>query len=156
MAFFDFAETQYIKTVDTGEEIRVGSFKTAENLELQYMRPTIYITGTTLVTDERIRVNIYSERTYSAILYQSSWSNISEISGLMVKDRWIGWIRVDFNRENINKNITYYPTIELDNYTRDGQNFFIGFAHDFPFPIYDNGASLFYRHPLQAQYFGWV
>lgn len=156
MSFLDFAKTQYIKTVDTGEEIRMGSFKDARNEELKHFRLSIYIQGTALITTEQVRVNIYSENTYTAKMFCSNWSNISDIENLQGDVGWIGWIRIDFNRENINKNLTYYPTIELNNYTRDAQDFYIGFCHDFPFPIYDNLEDLFYKHPLQMQIFGYI
>lgn len=156
MAFLDFADTQYTKTVDTGEEVEVGAFQLAKNLELSAIRPTIYITGTSSITTEKFRMNIYSDVGYTSLLYQSSYANISDIVGLTTKERWMGWVRLDFNRESINKNIKYYPTLEVANYTRNGDTFYVGFNYDFPFPIYDNSEDFFFNHPLQTQIFGYL
>lgn len=152
MAFKDFSDTQYIKTVDTGEEIRMGSFFPPKNMEIAYMRPTIFISGA-MPTTEEIRINIYSDETTTSKLFSSAWSKLSDISGVTAS--WIGWIRCDFNRQPINKFIKYYPTIELQNYTRT-PSYFIGFSYDFPFAIYDNAEPYFYNHSLQFQLFGAV
>lgn len=155
MAFKDFANVQYIKTIDTGEAPRMGTFQVAVNGELQYMRVKPYIKGT-LSGTEKIRLKIYSDSAFSSLLYTSSWSNIYDVldeDGSAVTGDWIGWIRVDFNRENINKNMAYYVVAELTGYTRNADDFYIGLAHDFPFPIYDNGESLFYNHPLAFEIF---
>lgn len=154
MAFTDFADTQYIKSIDTGEEIRVGSFQTIRNEELVYYRPTIYINGTATISNEKMRVNIYSDSAYTSKLYSSEWASLSDISGLTDTGYWIGWVRLDFNNENLNLNKIYYPTIEMSDYTRNGETFWIGACHDFPFPIYDNSENFFYDHPLALQLFG--
>jgi len=153
MSFLDFPKTNYIKTVDTGEVIRMGTFKTVKSIELTHIRVTIYVSGSA-PTNERFRINVCSERTYSSILYQSNWVNVADIPGVTAD--WFGWVRADFDRQNINKNRTYYPSIELDNYSRIPGSFYIGFAWDFPFPIYNNSQPLFYNHPLQMQIFGYV
>lgn len=153
MAFKDFSNIQYIKTIDTGEEIRMGGFKVASNSEIEYMRPTIYINNGT-ITNEEMRVNIYSDYGTTSKIFSSSWTKLSDISG-MTTLYWIGWVRVDFNREPLNKYIWYYPAIELRNYTRVFGGLYIGAAYDFPFPKYDNGQPYFYRHPLQLEIFGY-
>ena len=152
MSFEQFADLQYVKTIDISEEPRMGSFNVVNDLELQYIRVLLFISGST-VGNERIRLKIYGDMGSNNILYTSNWSNINDISGLSTY--WLGYIRVDFNRENINKDTDYYVRAELDNYTRNGDTFFIGLCHDFPFPIYDNGQDLFYEHPLAMQIFGY-
>jgi hypothetical protein len=152
MAFKDFSDTQYIKTVDTGEEIRIGSFFPPKNLELAYMRATIFISGA-VPTNEEMRINVYSDDAYSSKLFSSEWSKLSDIEG--VTSYWIGWLRVTLDRQPLNKFIKYYHTIEFRNYTRT-PTYFLGAAYDFPFPIYDNGETYFYNHSLQFQLFGYV
>lgn len=155
MSFVDFSKVQYIKTTDTSEEIRIGSFKTVNSLELKYIRLTIVIKGLTNILGE-IAIKIFSDPGYTSLLYISDYSDLSDIEIINTSnDQWIGWIRIDFNRENINNKLTYYPTIVTRNYTRTANDYYIGFAYDFPYPIYDNGESKFYRHPLQMQIFGW-
>lgn len=155
MAFADFAETQYVKTVDTGETPRLGAFSTAENGELKYMRVKLYIKGT-LSGSEQIRLKIYGDSSFSSLLYTSSWSSISNVTdenGAAVTGDWIGVIRTDFNNENINQNMTYYLEAEFANYTRNSDSFYIGLLYDFPFPVFDNNEPLFYNHPLAFEIF---
>lgn len=153
MAFKDFSNIQYIKTIDTGEEARMGGFKTAVNTELEHIRPTIYINAGTITTEE-VRINVYSDPGASSKIFSSSWAKLSDIEGLSTS--WIGWIRVDFDRQPLNKYIWYYTTIELRNYTRVVGGYYIGFSYDFPFPKYDNSEIYFYRHPLQLEIFGFT
>ena len=155
MAYQDFADEQYFKTIDTSETPVMGTFQTADNIELQYIQVIIWIQDVTaLGGSEQIRLNIYSEDTYTALLYQSNWRSISDITNLGSQN-WTGLLRIDFNRENINKNLTYYVRAELQNYTRNADDFWIGLSHDFPFPIYDNGESKFFDHPLAMEIHGY-
>jgi hypothetical protein len=151
MAFNEFADTLYCKTFDTDEIVRMGSFQVAESLELQYIRLLIYINGTIAGT-ERIRLRVYSDSGFSNVLYTSDYSSMSSITGLST--RFLGWVRFSFDREHINKNITYYLTAEIDNYTF-AEPFYIGAMYDFPHPIYDNSENLFYDHPIAFQLFGY-
>lgn len=153
MAFLDFSDRQFIKTVDTGEEVQMGFFQTTKNMQLAHIRPTIHINGK-VCTTEKLRMNIYSDMGYTSLLYQSAWADLNQIPTTSLD--WIGWIRLDFNRENINKELRYYPTLELSGYTRVVGVSYIGFCYDFPFPIYDNLLTNFYEHPLQMQIFGYV
>lgn len=155
MAFKDFAETQYIKTIDTGESPRLGSFQVLENGELKHVRVKLFIKGN-FSGNEQIRLKVYSEPTFQSLLYTSNWSNINQVvdeNGNTVTGNWLGWIRIDFNEENINKNMTYYLEAEFANYTRNSDTYYLGLAHDFPFPIYDNNEPLFYNHPLAFELF---
>lgn len=155
MAFKDFSQDQFVKSLDTGEEGRMGSFTTSVNGELDAVRVLIYIEGvSSLGGTEQIRCKMHGEATFSSPIYTSSFSNISDIPNLG-STNWIGYIRMDFNRENLNQNITYFPTVELQNYTRSGDTFFIGLSYDFPSPIYGTG-SVFYRNPLAMQWFNFV
>jgi hypothetical protein len=152
MAFLDFSDNQYIKFADTGEDIRMGGFSTVNNMELKHIRTTIYIDGA-IPTTERMKIEIHGHIGVQSLLYTSDWANLADIAN--VSDRWLGWIRIDFNREPINKDVTYYPKIVLDNYTAIAGSFRIGFAYDFPFPVYDNSQDLFYNHPIAMQIFGY-
>jgi hypothetical protein len=150
MGYKDFSRDQYIKTFDTGEEVGIGSFQVVENGELRHIRPAVYINGT-LSGNEQIRANIYSERTLESKIASSEWASFSEIETLSTY--WIGLIRLDYDFIPLNKNIKYYHTLELQNYTRNEDVFYIGIPYDFPFPVYDNGQDKFFEHPLQTEIF---
>lgn len=144
MAFKQFSAVQYIKVFDTGEEVKAGSFlQTQNNAEIQYMRVGIYVNGN-LSGNEQIRVNMYSNPGANRLLFRSSWSDISNCedeNGNKITGDWIGLIRCDFARQNINKNINYYPSVELNNYTRNADTFYIGLTRDYPFPRYTGGNT---------------
>ncbi len=156
MAFKDFADTQYVKTIDTGEAPEMGTFQPAKNAELAHVRVLIYIQDVTaLGGSEQIQCKIYSDPNFAALQYTSSLTSLSGITNIGTTN-WLGFIRIDFNRENLNKNITYYPRVNLTNYTRSANAFFIGLSRDYPFPIYDNSQNFFYRHPLAMQWFWFI
>ena len=158
MSFTDFAETQYIKSIDTSETPRMGSFKVATSGELKYMRVKLYVNGT-LGGSEQIRLNICGDAACTSALITSDWSDISDIvdeDGVATTGNWLGWVRIDFSRENINKNITYYVSAEFNNYTRNAETFWLGLSYDFPYSIYDNSESLFYNHPLAMEIFTYI
>lgn len=157
MSFYDFSAEQYVKTIDTSETIRMGSFQVATSLELAHIRILLFIHGvTSLGGSEQVRLKIYTDQYYesSTLLYTSSWATVSDITNLGVAD-WIGWITIDFDRENLNKNQAYYVLAEFQNYTRNSETFYFGLSHDFPWPIYDNSENLFYDHPLAMAIFGY-
>ena len=152
MSFLQFPDKKYVKTIDTSEIVRLGSINIVDNIELQYIRPSIFIYGA-LGGIEQIRVNLYGDENHLNKIFSSSWRNLSEIS--MSTNYWLGWIRCDFARQNINKNITYYLSVELNNYTRNGETFWIGLNRDYPTPTYDNSEDLWDGHPLAFQIFGY-
>lgn len=155
MAFLDFSEEQYVKTFETGELIRMGSFSTVEDGELAHMRALMYIRGT-LAGSEQFRMSVYSCHQYKGLIAQSSWvdlSGITDENGSTITGNFLGMIRVDFNRENINKNNTYYVLAELQNYTENFPTFEIGLSYDFPSPRYATGETIFYNTNLAFEIF---
>lgn len=151
MSVFNFSETQYVKSVDTGELVRCGGFQVNENAELGYVRSLLYIKGA-LTGTEKIRTKFYLDANHTMLLYTSDWSPflISEIPG-----NWFGWVTTSYNNENLNPNITYYIEVEFTGYTRNAESFYIGVCRDFPYPIYKITPTpqWFYEHPLATQIF---
>lgn len=150
MAFKDFASVQYVKTVDTSESPRMGSFSLASSGELGHIRTVLYINGTMSGT-EQFRIRVCGDSACSSALATSDWMDLADITdenGNIATGDWVGFVTADFNRENLNKDITYYTAIDFNNYTRNTETFYIGVCHDFPYPIADNSEDLFYNHPL--------
>ena len=146
MAYQDFAKDQYLKTVDTGEEIKMCSFQSARDEQLRYIKIGVYWEGQTPTT-EQVRATIYSDSDYSSQLYQTSFTDLVDVTNKGTN--WIGWIRTDFPTiVNINKNLTYYLACDFANYTRNGDISFMSILYDFPFGIYSN-QSLFFDNSLQ-------
>ena len=151
MAFKNFSEYLYIKTFDNDERARFGSFQTQDNMELGHIRTVAYINGT-LAGTEKMRLKVYSDLGFNNLMFISDWSNFSDLE--KIKD-YLFYLRFDFDRQNINKNNKYHVACEIANYNRNGDIFYIGIAHDFPHPVYDNSENLFYNHPLVMQIFGY-
>ena len=151
MAFKNFSEYLYIKTFDDDENARFGSFKTQDNLELEHIRTVAYIRGT-LAGTEKMRLKIYSDIAFQNLMFCSDWLNFSDIE---IQKDYLFYLRFDFGRQNINKKNKYYVTGEISNYARNGNDFYVGIAHDFPHPVYENSENLFYNHPLTMQIFGY-
>ena len=153
MAVLDISKTQYIKTVDTGEEIRMGSFKTVKSGELRFIRITMYWIGK-IPDTEQVRVNIYSDSGYDSLLYQSDWRDLGDITG--ATSEYFAYVRCDFDRVNLNKENTYYIAAEYNNYTRNGSTYYQALVYDFPFPKNDNSEEIFFDHPLQFEIYHYV
>lgn len=128
MAFKDFSNQLYIKTLDTGEEGGLGTFTLTQNFEVNYMQMPIYVHGA-LGGTERLRINVYSS-TNSSLLMQSDWSNLSDIDNIGAY--WIGKIRFNFTRKYLQKTVPIVLKLEVDNYTRNGDTFYIGYVLDWP------------------------
>jgi len=155
MSFLNFANELYVKTFDSTEAPRMGSFSLATSGELQYIRTVLFINGvSSLGGSEQVRIKLYGDSDHANLLYTSAWSSISDITDIG-STNWIGYFRLDFSKENLNANITYYVSIETQNYTRNADTFYLGVPYDFPFPIYDNSQDLFVDHPLAMQIFTW-
>jgi hypothetical protein len=145
MSIKDFAKNLYMKTFDTNETNLMGSFKALKNGELKYVRALLYVHGA-LAGTEKVRIKIYSDSLYENLLYVSDWSPLQDTE-------WLGWLRFDFHRENINKNIEYWIAAEITGYTRNADLMYVAQSFDFPWPVYENGEDYFYNHPLAFQLF---
>jgi hypothetical protein len=155
MAFKDFSSDQYIRTFDTDEKIRMGSFKTPSSGELGNIRVLLYVIGT-LAGNEQIRTVIYPSEDQELAYATSDWMNLSDLvdeNDLTVSGNWIGMIRTDFSRENINANNTYYIQCEIRNYTPNFPTLEIGLSHDFPSPRYATSETLFQNTNLAFEIF---
>lgn len=155
MAFKDFSEFQYEKTSDTSEKIFMGGFQVQQNEELHSIRVKISITGAACcMGNEKFRLKIYADQFLKQTIYTSLDSTLSDIVNddplFGTTTNWIGWLRVDFAKENLNKNITYYLGGEFINYVRT-PTFVLGLLYDFPDSSYDNGQSNFFDHPIAFQ-----
>lgn len=158
MAIKQFSEYQYIKVMDTAEIVKLGGFQLSTSNELKYIRVLTFINGT-LGGSENLRINIYGDAGHSKKIFSSNWINlnnqIENELGAIVTGNWFGLLRFDFERQNINKNIRYYASVESNSYTRNGDTFYIGFSHDYPFPRYSSGANAAYESNIAFEIFGY-
>lgn len=140
MAYGQFAKIKVVNVFDSDEDILLGSFKPAHNSELKHIRSEILIHGN-LSSSERFRIKIGLTDDSTAAYATSDWVLASAFDDSSASKDWIGWVRFDFNRENINKNETYNVWLEIDNYTRNADTFYAGVIFDYPFPTYADDSA---------------
>ena len=149
MAFLDFPKQLLVKTIDTSEVLNLGGFQVAESEERQYARVLIYRNGTA-GGSETLQVKTHVNTDFSQSYADSNVVSLSSVSTNLT------WIRFDFNRENWNKNLTYYLSLTVNNYTRNADVFYLGVPFDFPYPVYgDYSGTNYTDHTLAVQLFGY-
>lgn len=128
MSFLQFPDTQVIKTLDTSEIVSLGAFTPARNTELKHARAQIYKHGT-LAGNEQVRLNVYSRADLDGLLFSSDWADLADID-TTVPDYWLGLIRFDFARQSLDSNSAYTFAVATNNYTRNGDTFYLSFCYD--------------------------
>ena len=155
MAIGTQSKYRLVKLFDTDETIKCGRFKFTNNFELSSIRGYFLLVGLVGAT-EKFRFKVFSNSTYSKLLYTSEWSLFSDIEGInRTKNSWHGFIRADFNREWINNQFNYYIGCEISNYTRNAFTLYRGIALDTPKPTHKIITSeLYIDRPLKIEIFG--
>jgi len=144
MSIKDFPNERMIRYFETNEEVRMGSFKLLDHTELRYIGVLLIMVGN--FTTEKIRTKIYSSANYdpNSLLYTSDWQNLIVASNT----NWHGWLLTKFNGEMINKNLTYYLSCEINNYTRNLYSKYFSLCYDCPEPIYGGDPNVYLNNPL--------
>ena len=70
-------------------------------------------------------------------------------------DDWLGYVRFDFPRANILAGEEYFVTVISENYTRNKDDFYLGFVYDYPVYINADGKDQFFENPLALQFFAY-
>jgi hypothetical protein len=156
MSLYEFSQDKYVKTFDTDEEIRMGSFKVQDSGFLGTIRANIFIQNVfDIVGTEVFQMNIYSDENYQTKLTESVEVPITVIDispEIPLKTCYLGYLKFDFNQINLNKNYTHYCTVKISGYARTGA-YYIGLIYDYPDPVYDNSEPAFFDHPIAMQVF---
>lgn len=152
-----FPKEQYIVELGSNESAAMGNFKVANNEYLGYMGAFVYITNAaSLVGTEKVKIGIYPDGLYQTPIFESkehvlktSILNLNELTA--GKPHWLGFIYVEFNKETLSRELTYYARFDTSGYTKSG-DLSIGVAYDSPVqPIYyidiSSGAD-FTKAPL--------
>lgn len=129
MALTQYPSHLYVKTFDTSETVKLGSFQVAAATELKYLVLWIYKHGTA-GGSEQMRVKLYSSENQQAALYTSDWSALASISG--ISTYWLGWLRFTFDRANLSANLRYYFAVETTGYTRNEDTYYLSAVLDWP------------------------
>jgi hypothetical protein len=144
MSYLQFPKTGVVAVLDTGDKLDLGGFQPATNGELRHVIINMMKVGT-LSGSVACKIGLHLSDDFSTSYAESDQFFISAIESEVDgsdKTRWRAWVRFDFNRPNLNKNQLYRLSLQLPNYTRNGDTFYIGAIKDDPNnPIYANGVS---------------
>lgn len=140
MAYSNFFEGKVVNVFDSNETNELGQFQPGANGELGHIRCELFVHGT-LSGSERVRCKISLTSDDTAPYATSDWVTCSTFDDSDGSNDWLGWVRFDFNRENINNNETYYIWLESDSYTRNADTFYIGTVFDSPYATYTDDTD---------------
>lgn len=133
MGFLDFSETLFLKVSETDEIFLATGFSAGDRQQLKHIVLTLFNVGTA-TADDRFRLKLFHDQAMTKLYATSSWLNLSDIEGL--SDSWIGRVRFDFSEPWLGAADTYYLAVEADGYVRDGDTRYVGWALDWPVPVY--------------------
>jgi len=151
MSIQQFYDLQTFNTFTNNQELFMGKFQTQQDEEIAHIVAKIFIFGS-ISENESLRVNIYSESTRSNLIYQSDRSYLRDINN--ISSNWLGFIKMDFDRQNINADYEYFPYIEIENYTRTAL-FWVGVKYDYPDQINDTSATSALEAALEYKVYGY-
>lgn len=149
MAITGFPASQAFKVLELSEE-DCGLVKAGEDMELAHIRLWIYIHGT-YGGSETLKINLYSQN--DVLLHQSDASTLSEISNIGAN--WLGWLRFDFNRENVKSGTEFKIKVASTNYARNGDTYYIGIGFDWSDPALTNVANSGINYGIYAPMYGY-
>lgn len=148
MSFLQFPSKQYIKVIETSENVDLGTIVPANHYEITNLRLRIYIRDTSL-TNEIAQVFLYNNVGLTNLIGSSNQVRLSDVTA---ETDWLGWVRFDFNRSLVLSSETTYVRFTLSNYTRQPQNY-VALALDFLNPVYYIGSDL-NTAPIAMEWFG--
>lgn len=138
MALQNFHNKLFCRIFDTSEEINCGAFQVTDNQELRHIRVLILIYGG-VPTTETLTLKLHSESSLSSLYATSDSISLSDVA--QTTNYWIGYVRFDFDRINLNKNNTYWVNITTGNYTRNSNTYYLGYVFDWPVGTYNDDTT---------------
>ena len=152
MAFQKYPDNLLFKTIDTSEKVNMTAAQWPNDTQLRNARVWFLVYGNAQsISTERARINILSEFEGATPIYQSDWSDFSDISPAPSTDYWHGWITFDFSDVHIDSDITYYLELEMGNYTRNGDTSYIAVKLETPYAVNDGATSVDNSLPVAVE-----
>ena len=151
-----FANPQTMKTIDTSEIVLCGQFQPSANINLIYTTLWVIKVGTA-GGSESFTLGIHGSSDTSSAIYTSDPLLISTIQGaseLNTTGSWASWLRFDFCKQGLDKDVSYYVSLSIASYTRNADTDFISVPYDFDFPVYDRTITNQYDAPAGFRVYG--
>lgn len=133
--------------VNTGGETELGKYTVTSQGELSNCYLSMIFYRTDLFSNEGVRLRIVRSNAPSTPVYSSWVTPSTVISNFTDSNYWIGNVRFDFNRQQLNTSTTYDLYLETQNYTHDYSGIQIGSIMNFinngtgQFSVTNNTAS---------------
>lgn len=129
MALTNFPSTRGLRLIDTNEQVPWAVMTPEEHSELEYIRLYIFKKGT--AGGSETFQCVITTQTVDITSYYAS-SNTVNLSDWTSETNFIGWCRFDFNKENFNRNQTYYIYLKTANYTNNQDTYYLAGVYDSP------------------------
>lgn len=144
-----------VRTLDSNETVEMFHFTTPSAFELGYVIPELYKQGA-IGGSETLQMRIHTSTDFTKV-YAASDTLL--LSSLGLGTNYVFRPKFTFNRENINPGKTYYLTLKTNNYTRNGDTYYLSVMFDYPFTTNTGGsnatATYFYEFTKKAAIFGY-
>lgn len=140
----------YFRVLETNDTVNLGSMSLPSAIELYAIRILLYKHGTS-GGSERFRLKLYRDSGRTDLAYTSAYSDLADVTDLGAK--WFGWVSILFDREHVPASTTFYPTLEVENYTRNADTYYLSCSLDWPNPQY--GTDNTTRRNLALQMYGY-
>ncbi len=135
MAFTQFPNIQYFRTLETDTISRLGYFQLQDATELKHMMFTILQAGV-IASPYQMRIKLFGNNLLTNSIAVSDWATISVATlSPTYTVNWLGNIYFDFAGNPLNPNVIYYMGVETSGYTRNGDTFYTGFNLDWYAPV---------------------
>ena len=117
MSFEEYPDYMY-EIVNTGGKVELGTYTINNYKQISNITLTMIFYRTDLFTTERVRLSC--ERSSQSDTINSEWlTPLASIEGFTDDNHWIGFLRFDFGRQNLQDLDTLQLFLEADNYTHN-------------------------------------
>ena len=130
MGFGQFPQDQYLIIVTDDQPTQAGSLVPGSDIELGHITCRLFKLGAHSGS-ETLQLHIYGNEDLSTPIASSAEVAVSEIDSL-TSSNWIGRVRFDFNREQLDSDNTYYFGIQVNNYTYSEGSYYWAWSLDWP------------------------
>lgn len=144
MSFLNFSENLFAVIWNTPEELEISKIDFTEAIELEHIRVKCFKRNS---PGGSVKLQLKSEN--GAIICESNTVNLSDI-----QQNFLGLVRFDFNRNNIQLGKYRLVALVQGNYLRVSYGFFFSMIYDFPVRIYTNTKKHFDEHSIAIEVFG--
>lgn len=136
-----FPKEFYVKPFDTGTPSKLCEFVSDVDMELSHIVVSILKNGTS-AGSESLQLKIYTSWDLTKAAYASSSARLLTATGAANNECWLGRLRFDFDRVNIEAGVSYYLVLETTSYTRSNLTYYLGAVLDWPDQVYTQGRSV--------------